>query len=422
MAKKRIEKPKREPTKRQLSRWQQERKRARIIRSVGIFIIVSVLCVVGWGLYSSYFKLRYETVVKVNDTEFNMNYYIKTLKLYGSGWQASQMIFLAEQVEKSIQRSELIRQGAMELGITVSKDAVDEELESNDPPLSKDYRDVVRTNLLAQKLLDEHFDELVPKTAEQRHIMAMLVESESQANELKARVEGGEDFAELATEYSWESVSRSQGGDLGWKPRDIVTQQLGTSVPEEVAFNAEVGVLSPPTYDEALRKNVGYWLIKVLERQEDPEQAHLEVMLLGSEEEARQIRDRLKAGEDIATLAEEYSQHVSSKMLGGDWDEVERDTMSPAVAEYVFDSDVGLETLSEPIRDDTMTTKGGYWLIEVIGEEDDREIEESDRNMLKSEAFNDWVQSLWDEGEVESYLNEAKKAYAVEQVTKESGL
>ncbi len=51
MAKKKAEKPKRELTKRQLSRWQQQRRRQRIIFGSGILIIVAVLSVVGAGVY-----------------------------------------------------------------------------------------------------------------------------------------------------------------------------------------------------------------------------------------------------------------------------------------------------------------------------------------------------------------------------------
>lgn len=49
MAKKRDEKPRREVTKRQLSHWQQQRKKQRIVLSVGAFIIASVLVVIGVG-------------------------------------------------------------------------------------------------------------------------------------------------------------------------------------------------------------------------------------------------------------------------------------------------------------------------------------------------------------------------------------
>ena len=84
MVKKKGEKPRREVTRRQLSQWQKQKKRERIILGVGISIIVAVLGIVGAGWYISQYQPRHQTVIKVNDAEFNMNYYIKMLEYYGA--------------------------------------------------------------------------------------------------------------------------------------------------------------------------------------------------------------------------------------------------------------------------------------------------------------------------------------------------
>ncbi len=412
--KRKIEKPKREVTKRQLSRWQQQRRRERIILGIGIFIIAAVLGIVGVGLYSQYQPL-YQTVIKVNDTKFNMNYYIKMLKLYGGGQPSYYVFGLADEVVNLIERNELVRQGAMELGISVSNKEVDKELKGYDPPLSKDYRDMVRTDLLASKLLDEYFEPSVPLFAEQRHIMAMLLESESQATEVRARLEAGEDFGELAGELSLEGLSRARNGDLDWRPKDVLAELLATSIPGDYAFDSEIGVLSQPIYDETIIKRMGYWLIEVLERREEPEEAHVQAILLGSEEEAQRVKARLE-GEDFATLAEEFSQLDASKENGGDLGWLTSGIMSPAFDGFVFDSEVELGTLSEPIRDEVAMTKGGYWLLRVLDKDDNREISDDDRDLLKAVALNEWVSSLWDDPENDiddSYLDDEKKAWAI---------
>ena len=41
------------------------------------------------------------------------------------------------------------------------------------------------------------------------------------------------------------------------------------------------------------------------------------------------------------------------------------------------------------------STQGGYWLIKVVDKDDDRELDEEDRDYLLNKAFNDWVSSLW---------------------------
>jgi len=325
-----------------------------------------------------------------------------------------------------IEQNELIRQGAMDLPtpIIVSDYEVDEELKNRDLPLTREYRDLVRTELLISELRDEHFEQQVPVYAEQRHVMAMLLESESQANEVIAELEASEDFdkdfADIAGELSLEGISQNENGDLGWHPRDILTIRLGTSIPDDYAFSCEVGVLSQPLPDETITKGVGCWLIKVLEREEESGEAHVQAILLGSEEEALDVTARLEASEDFdkdfAELAGELSQHDASKESGGDLGWLAPGTMCPAFDEFAFDAEIELGMLSEPIRDDTVITKGGYWLLKVMDKDDNRLIEDEDRDLLKNKALNEWVSGLWDNAEIDdSYLDDEKKWWAIER-------
>ena len=420
MTKKKVRKPQREVTKRQLSHWQKQKRRQRIILSFGIFIIVAVLVIIGVGVYTKWYIPEYkplrETVIRVNDAEFNMDYYIKVLRYYGEGQPSYYMSYLAGEVVRGIEQNELIRQGAVELGISVSDTAVDEELRNRDLPISREHRDLVRTELLIGKLLDEHFEQQVPVSVEQRHVMAMLLESESQAIEVIAELEAGGDFAELAGELSLDDFSRDEKGDLGWHPEDILTALLGTSIPDEYAFSGEVGVLSEPIYDETITKEVGYWLIKVLDRDEEAGDAHVQAILLGSEEEAQEVTARLEAGEDFAELAMELSQHDASKESGGDLGWLVPAMMSSAFDEFVFDAEIELGTLSESIKDDTVITKGGYWLLKVVDEDEDRQIEDDDRDLLKGKLLSEWVLGLWDDADIDdSYLDSEKMQWAIQR-------
>ena len=271
--------------------------------------------------------------------------------------------------------------------------------------------------MLIDKLLDEYFDQQVPKYAEQRYILAMLLESESQAGEVRLRLESDEDFAELAGELSLESLSKEENGDLGWRPEGVLPLMLGTSVFDEYVFNSDVGVLSQPLYDGEVIKDTGYWIIKVLDRGDDLESADIQVMLLGSEEEAQKVRDRLEAGEDFGTLAKDLSQHDMSKEDGGEVNDVTPDMLSLEFSEFIFDPTVELETVSEPIRDDAVITNGGYWLIKVQDKDENRQIEESDRDLLKADTLDKWIDALWDDpkNKIESYLDDEQIAWALEK-------
>lgn len=417
MVKKKVEKPKREVTKRQLSHWEQQKKRRRLFLILGISVIAAVSVVTGRGFYITYYQPMHETVIRVNDTEFNMGYYIKMLELSGRG-QPDYLPYLADQVVTAIEQDELIRQGAEDLGIVASNSEVDEMLKEFDPPLSKDYRDLIRAEILKGKLRDVYFDQGVPMFAEQRHMMAMFLESENQTAEVRTRLENGEDFGELAGELSLESLSQTENGDLGWHPYGILSEMMGLSIPEYYAFTSEVGVLSQPLYDEARTKSVGYWLVKVLDIDEEDEEVQVQVMLLGSEQEVQEVITKLEGGEDFATLAEELSQDNASKEKGGDLGWLASDEINPVYQDFVLNAE--LEALSEPIKDEAVVTKGGYWLVKVLDKEDNRQIEDSDRDFFKQKALDEWVSWLWDnpENEVESYLDDEKKAWAIAEAMK----
>ena len=67
---------------------------------------------------------------------------------------------------------------------------------------------------------------------------------------LKARIEGGEDFADVAREAS-ACPSGSDGGSLGSFPRGVMVPEF-----EEAAFALDVGEMSGP-----VRTDFGYHLI-----------------------------------------------------------------------------------------------------------------------------------------------------------------
>ena len=417
MAKKKVEKPKREVTKRQLSHWEQQKKRRRLFLILGISVIAVAAGITGRGFYITHYQPMHETVIRVNDTEFNMEYYIKMLEFSGRG-QPDYLPYFADQVVIAIEQNELIRQGAEKLGIVATNSEVDEMLKEFDHPLSRGYRDLMRAEILKGKVRDVYIDPLVPTSAEQRHIMAMFLESESQANEVRDRLKGGEDFGELAGELSLDSLTQTENGDLGWHPYGILTETMGTSVPDDYGFTLSVGALSQPLYDEAKTKSVGYWLVKVVDKDEEEQKYKLQVMLLGSEQEAQEVITRLENGEDFADVAKELSLDSGSKDQGGDLGSVTADGINSVYKDFVINAGPG--TLSQPIKDESVTTKGGYWLVEVLEKEDNRQIEDSDRDMFKAEVLDEWVSSLWYDpnNKVESYLDDEKTMWAVDEATK----
>ena len=410
--KKKVEKPKPWVSKHQLSRWEKQKKRQRIILIVGVSIIVAALLVIGVGWFLSQFLPMNQTVIKVNDTEFDMEYYVEMLKIYSWNQSESYIQYISDEVLKNIERNELVRQEALKLGISISKDEVAEELKSFDLPNDEVHRDIVRAQLIIRRLLEEYFDPQVPVTAEQVHLMAMLLESEQQATEVRAKLEKGESFTELAGELSLDYLSKTNQGDFDWHPQVIFNELLPEMVVAH-AFNAQAGTLSRPLYDEKVNKAVGYWLVKVVAMNEETEEAHVQALLLGSEAEAKDIVARVEGGEDFDALVQES---------GGESEITPPGVMSPVIDEFIFDPDLEIGVLSQPIRDDSIITEGGYWLVRVEGKEEDRPMGDEDRDLLKGKAIDNWVDSLWDNpaNEVASYLTDEKKLWTIEQVIKGS--
>ena len=417
---------KRPLTKHQLTRLEQRKKRQRIFMIVGISVISVVGGIIGSGWYTEQYQPLQETVIRVNDTEFSMRDYVDLLKVQeityrqfrGQSEYSIYMQILADSVERAMQQNELIRQEAVGLGIVVTDDEVNEKLNSTDPPLGAEYREIVRPQVLLERLMAEYFEEQVPLSTEQRQVLAMFLESESQAIEIRERLSQGEDFIELAGELSLEARSLTQSGDLGWHPAGVISDSIGLPIVEDYAFTAGAGDLSQPLSDETRSKGIGYWVVKLIDKDEDNqgEMFNVQVMILGSEEEAREVIAKLESGEDFATLATELSQHNASKEDGGELGWLNPEEVYSGVEDFVFGAEPG--EVSEPIPDEVVVTTGGYWLVQVLAVEDDRELATEDRDFLKNKALSAWIDALWDdpENEVESFLDADKKNWAIAQI------
>jgi parvulin-like peptidyl-prolyl isomerase len=418
LAKKKVEKPQHIMTPRQISRWEQQQKRQRLIFIAGISVIALVLVFVGMGWYYGRYKPMHETAIEVNGTEFTMGYFVDMLKLESTYQTGANISSLADTVMEDIQRNELVRQGALKLGISIDDDEVKKAIEKNGLPDKEANRALVSSQLLTQRLLDEYFDPQVPLSAEQRQVMAMMLESEQQALEVRDRLVNGEDFSQLAKEMSLELYSKNMEGDLGWVPKLILQDMLPTSIVDEI-FNQKVGELSQPIYDGEAQKQVGYWLVKVLERNEEQDETHIQVMLLSSEEEAQNIRQQLEAGADWGELAVAHSQAKGVETNLGEY-QVSKGMAVAPIDEYAYNPDTQIGEISQPLRDEDITTKGGYWLIKVLDEDTDRRIDTNYRQYLKTKALNEWATTLFNskDNEIVNYLDPEKKAWAIEQAQK----
>ena len=396
------------PTKRQLAKWErQNRIRRIIIIASTIFIIGIISCVIG-GYYVEHIKPLHEKVITVNDESFNMRYYINMLDAYtrGQGIAANDTYYYTDAVAKFIEDTALLRQGAEELNATVNNAEIDAKIKQLNLPNTRAYRDLIEGMLLGENFL-EYFDSELPNEILQANIQLMLVESEDVAKEVIRRANKGENFTDLVGEFSYDNSTKPYNGNVGWVPQELMAPNIAE------AFNLSVGEISQPIYDNSTSKSVGYWLLRVNET--DPEKgSNISAILLGSEQEALEIKSELDNGSDFGELAWNYSQHISNYSDGElGWLTNESSAFSDAFNEATFQLPAG--QVSEPVKDETVTTKGGYWLVKVVDKQQ-RETDDELRTILKNKHFSEWLDLQRKNSTIENKLDIARKSWATERV------
>jgi peptidyl-prolyl cis-trans isomerase SurA len=226
----------------------------------------------------------------------------------------------------------------------------------------------------------------------------MFLESQAQVDVVKNRIANGELFKDIATELSLDSVTKEAGGDLGWLPAGVIDNILSNKVlSDEIISNAAIGELNS-VKDETKTKKVGYWILKVTETETitDDEgnvttNANVKAILTASLAEAQEVLASLNRGGDFDTLAEQYSQKCSKET--GSVLAVSTGDYSDVFEDYALDPEVGINVVSEIIKDTDIDTKGGYWLYQVAATET-QDISEDNLDILTGDSLDVWMETF----------------------------
>lgn len=170
------------------------------------------------------------------------------------------------------------------------------------------FRGNIQKEMLVQSFLDQKIgsevtvtDEEIlsaynsPKTVTVRHILLLTQDKEEaekkavleKMKQIQKRAQAGEDFAELAKEFSEDPGSQEKGGLYENIERGVMVKPF-----EEAAFNVPVGEIS-----DIVETQYGYHIIKVEERQME-------------ERPLDQVRDEIRQNIRQTRIEQEFSRYM----------------------------------------------------------------------------------------------------------------
>ncbi|MBS7527253.1 peptidylprolyl isomerase [Fusibacter paucivorans] len=173
----------------------------------------------------------------------------------------------------------LLKAYVLSTGFTVDQEEVTKNLEDLNASLSEDadtkalyesigvddtfLKDQVEGGLVRaefSRLINEsidadsdNLDAMYENYAVQVSASHILVDDDLTAQLVEEKLKTGEEFGDLAKEYSTDPGSASEGGSLGYFARGVMVPEF-----EDVAFNLPIGEVSDP-----VQSDYGYHIIKV---------------------------------------------------------------------------------------------------------------------------------------------------------------
>lgn len=177
--------------------------------------------------------------------------------------------------------------------------------------------------------------------------------------EIKEEILQGEDFAEMALDYSEDNASAKNGGDLGWFGKGTMVAPF-----EETAFALNPGEISDP-----VNTRFGWHLIKVEDKRgkgekQEVKASHILLKISPSDETLEQIKetaedfaDRVRSS-DFAQLAEEENLSVGETGAFAQGKTIPGIGNIPSVHEFAFDNEVGEKS-------DLFETGRGFYVFQI---------------------------------------------------------
>ena len=304
--------------RRELGRIQQVQRRRLVAFGVIGVMLLLVICILFAGYVLIFVRPPQERVVSVNDVTYTRGDMVKMLRIRqrlledtGQRIDSSTDIFQALQL---IVENEIIAQSAPSIGITVSDEEVDQQIQAtiifqaggqlagksdeqldrefkelysnflNSSQISEDeHRDIVRRSLLRERVR-QYVGESVPSVAKQYHVYRMAVSHEDEIDIMITKyndyVKNSTDplllheaFKAITREFSRESPELvRRGGEVGWVPLGVLEDY------DDVIAYVEVGKLSDPIPNRDQRQQAFIFMVSEIDELRELERSNHEAL------------------------------------------------------------------------------------------------------------------------------------------------
>jgi foldase protein PrsA len=153
-----------------------------------------------------------------------------------------------------------------------------------------DFREALKINLLEQKAVyktikvtDKQLKAAYASYKPDIKARHILVSDENSANDIEAKLKAGAKFEDLAKQYSTDTASASNGGDLGW----FGTGEMDSDF-EKAAFALKLNEISSP-----VKTQYGYHIIQVTGIKQKPSFSKLKSTLTNQVKQSKVTSDMI---------------------------------------------------------------------------------------------------------------------------------
>ena len=393
-------------TKKHLARVERERRQTRTIVIVSAIVIGLAVILIGWGTIQNYVIKPRQPVVTVDGTEVSTgrfqalahynaaqlvqqySQYYQFMQYFGSD-QSTQSTFiqtlsqisyelepeyLGQNTIDSLIEYELVRKEAASRGITVTTDEINASMEEflgyypAGTPTSAPTEAAQPTSTLSALQLT-----LVPPTPTTAPT-AIPTEQLTGTTPTAAPTTGPTATTEVVptpTEYTVKLYNDNMKSYLNYA--EVSEDDLRWIIESQLLQQKLIDVLTADVSKEA-------------------DQVWVRQIIVADEATAKQVIDRLAAGEDFAALAAELSTDEATKATGGDLGWASAGTLDPALDAFLFSAEIG--QVSDPIQ-----LTAGWYIVQLLGHEV-RPISSSEYQSLVSSTYNDWLTKVKDAAKI----------------------